>query len=249
MLYECQNPIQKIIGIERMSWQAESFDVPPREYSSLTFRLKGTADVTVNGKTCHVGSGEVLYLPQGLPYKAEYSDTRMLAIHFVTADNYSTPEIYTPNNPEQIYKAFITAHTLWQNKAPGFEAYVYSQLYYILGELCASELKTQMPEYFINALAYINANYREPGISVEDICTKSGISQTNLRILFKKHYKKTPVEYITRLRLEYARNLISCGESVERAAEKSGFCDPKYFARVVKKHFSCTPRQLKNYGK
>jgi AraC-like DNA-binding protein len=249
MLYECQNPIQKIIGIERMSWQAESFDVPSREYSSLTFRLKGTADVTVNGKTCHVGSGEVLYLPQGLPYRAEYTDTDMLAIHFVTASDDTEPEIYTPRNAEQIYKAFIAAHTLWQNKALGHEAHVLSQLYYILGELCANELKNRMPEHFINALSYINTNYRDQDLSVEKICKNAAISQTDLRLLFRRHYQKTPVQYITRLRLEYARNLISCGEAVETAAEKSGYSDPKYFARVVKKHYNCTPRDLKTYGK
>ena len=57
------------------------------------------------------------------------------------------------------------------------------------------------------------------------------------------------MEYITRLRLEYARRLIANGVSVESTAYESGFNDPKYFARVVKKHFGCTPRNLKTYGK
>jgi AraC-like DNA-binding protein len=37
--------------------------------------------------------------------------------------------------------------------------------------------------------------------------------------------------------------------TIEDAACESGFNDPKYFARVVKKHFGCTPRDLKLYGK
>ena len=44
-------------------------------------------------------------------------------------------------------------------------------------------------------------------------------------------------------------DIISCGENIESAAEKSGFNDPKYFSRVVKKHFKCTPRELKLYGR
>ena len=39
--------------------------------------------------------------------------------------------------------------------------------------------------------------------------------------------------------------IISCGTTIEQAAEKSGFNDSKYFARVVKKRFNCTPRELK----
>ena len=44
-------------------------------------------------------------------------------------------------------------------------------------------------------------------------------------------------------------NLITCGVSVETAAEQSGFNDSKYFARVVKKYYHCTPRELKHHGK
>lgn len=67
--------------------------------------------------------------------------------------------------------------------------------------------------------------------------------------MFKKYYLKTPVEYITDLRLEYARNLISGNMPIEQAALGSGFSDPKYFARVVKKNFGCTPKDLKMFGK
>ena len=81
------------------------------------------------------------------------------------------------------------------------------------------------------------------------ICRQGGISATMLRQLFKKYYQKTPLEYILSLRLEYARSLISNGVSIENAAYDSGFNDSKYFARVVKKHFGCTPRELKYYGK
>ena len=42
--------------------------------------------------------------------------------------------------------------------------------------------------------------------------------------------------------------LIAGDENVEAAALASGFSDAKYFARVVKRHFGCTPRQLKHYG-
>lgn len=249
MLYECKNPARCIVGVERVVWEGGKFEVEPREYSSLAFRIGGTSTVTVGEKSYYAGGGDILYLPQGLPYRAEYTDTDMLAIHFVTASDDTEPEIYTPRNAEQIYKAFIAAHTLWQNKALGHEAHVLSQLYYILGELCANELKNRMPEHFINALSYINTNYRDQDLSVEKICKNAAISQTDLRLLFRRHYQKTPVKYITRLRLEYARNLISCGEAVETAAEKSGYSDPKYFARVVKKHYNCTPRDLKTYGK
>ena len=43
--------------------------------------------------------------------------------------------------------------------------------------------------------------------------------------------------------------IVGLGKAIELAAAESGFSDPKYFARVVKKHLGCTPRELKKYGK
>lgn len=249
MICDCKNAIMKIISVERVKWKACSFDIDPREYSALTFRIKGNAKLKVFGKTHFVGANEILYLPQGLAYTAEYDDNEILAIHFKTQTNDSLPEIYSLSNTDEVYQAFLRASTYWKNKSPGYEAYVLSQLYYILGKLCNNEITVKMPDYFVNAISYINANYTDSTLCAQKICKNSGIGATSLRLLFKKYYQKTPTEYITQLRLEYARTLISCGESISQAAEKSGFTDSKYFARVVKKYYHCTPRELKSYGK
>ena len=249
MICDCKNPVLKIVGVEHVRWKAENIEIAPRNYSALTFRIKGNAKIKVDKKTCTVNSNDVLYLPQGAAYSAEYDDTEILAIHFVTESDDKTAEVYSLANTEKIYGAFLKANDIWKNKEPGYEAHVLSQLYYVFGKLCKNEMTEKMPEHFLTAISYINANYKDSSLSAEKICKNAGISATNLRLLFKKYYKKTPTEYITQMRLEYARNLISCGENIESAAEKSGFNDPKYFSRVVKKHFNCTPRELKLYGR
>lgn len=249
MLCDCKNAITGIISVEHLKWKSEIFEIAPRPFSALAFRISGTSTITVNKKSYFINTGDILYLPQGLSYSAQYSDTEMLVIHFNTVCDDKIPEVYSGVATEQIYKAFLSAHILWQEKKPGYEAYVQSQLYYILGKLSENEITAQMPEFFLNSISYINSNYKDNTLSVEKICKYAGISATSIRTLFKKYYQTTPTVYITKLRLECARNLISCGVSVELAAEKSGFNDPKYFARVVKKYFGCTPRELKTYGK
>ena len=249
MFYNCENPIISVISVEHMTWKEGAFDIKPRSYSALAFRIKGDAIIKAGGKNCYIGSNDVLYLPQGIPYHAQYTDTEMIVIHFLTSKDDTTPQVYVVSNPEQIYKAFINSHTMWQNKKPGYTAYVLSQLYWILGQISENEARTNLPERFLRAVSYINSNFKSNDLSADVICQAAGISATSLRILFKQHYKKTPTEYITGLRLEYARSLISCGAPIEEAAERSGFSDAKYFARVVKKSFGCTPRELRYYGK
>ena len=249
MICDCGNAITEIVSVEHIKWKAESVEIKPREYSALTFRIGGTATIKVDSKTYFLNSNDILYMPQGVAYTADYSDTEILIIHFKTLKNDTSPEVYSLANTEKIYQAFLSANTLWKGKESGFEAYVMSQIYYILGKLCKNEMATIMPEYFINAVSFINSNYTNNSLSTEKICKTAGVSATNLRLLFKKYYQKTPTQYITNLRLEFARGLISCGTPIEEAAEQSGFNDSKYFARVVKKVFNCTPRELKLYGK
>ncbi len=249
MICECKNPIVQIVGVEHMVWKGDSFQIDPRDYSSLAFRISGTATITVGGKQYFVNENDILYLPQNTSYSAKYSDTEMLVIHFETLVNDHLPEVYSCANTEQIYKAFLSAHIMWKEKKPGCNAYVQSQLYYVFGKLFESDVITQVPAVFLNAISYINARFTDNNLTIDEICSKAGIGTTNLRKMFQKNYGKAPIEYITQLRLEHARNLIACGVSIEQAAEKSGFNDSKYFARVVKKHFFCTPRELKTYGK
>lgn len=249
MLFDGKNPVTGIIGVEHLKWNSGVFQVAPRGYSALAFRIKGDAVITVDDRNYSVTPSDVLYLPQKLAYRAQYSDTEVFVIHFVTAQDDSCPEVYSVGNSQQIYQAFLRIHSLWQSKTQGYSVYGMSQLYHVLGLICDKQTKINMPPCFLAAISYIHSNFKDNGLSIGLVCRNAGIGQTNFRQQFQKHYQKTPVEYITNLRLEYARNLIANGMAIENAAMESGFNDPKYFARIVKKYFDCTPRELKTYGK
>lgn len=249
MLFDGNNPITRIVGVEQIGWSGDTFQVAPREYSAIAFRTKGSSIVMVDNKEYYVNQNEVLYMPQNLAYRAKYTDTELVVIHFVTQQDDRAPEVYAAEDTGRLYQAFLRAHSLWENKAEGYLMYIMAELYRILGLICEKESKTNIPPCFLEAISYIHSRFKENNLSVDTICHSAGIGQTSFRLLFQKHYGKTPVEYITDLRLAYARNLIASGATVERAAYESGFNDPKYFARTVKKHLGCTPRQLRLYGK
>lgn len=249
MLYDAINPILHIVGVEHMRWDAGTFQVKPRKYSALAFRISGNANICSGGKEYSVNTNDILYLPQNMGYTAKYTNTEMIVVHFVTSKDDNEIEIYSFENSEQLYKMFLQLSSLWKNKEMGYIIYSLAQLYTILGTIFEKETKANLPEHFLGAISFINSNYKDSALSIDIVCAEAGIGATTFRQLFKRYYQKTPVEYVTELRLQYARNLISCGTSIENAAFESGFNDPKYFARVVKKRFNCTPRDLKNYGR
>ena len=244
-----QNAVLRIIDIARIAWKKGEFEVAPRPFSALAFRIQGSAVIEADNKTYDIRTNDVLYLPQGMGYKAKYTETDMIAIHFVTSESEDEISVHNLRDPDEFRLLFEKAKEIWEKKEPGYVTFAMAQLYQILGTLEEQNTRSNLPKHFLKAIAFINENFTDPDISVDMICSRAGISATVFRQLFKKHQGQTPTEYITKLRLEYARKLISGGASVERAACESGFSDPKYFSRVTKKHFGCTPKGLKYYGK
>lgn len=249
MLYHGENPISEIIGVEHLRWNGGTFEVAPRKHAALAFRISGTATIGSGGREYFINTNDVLYLPQNIGYTAQYTDTEMIAIHFLTAQEDPRPEVYSFQNGEQLYRLFLQALDCWREKAPGHRVYTVSLLYAILGAINEQETAAGLPPPFLKAVSFINAHYKSNTLSAGQICKEAGIGATAFRRLFRQHYQKTPVEYITDLRLEHARRLIAGGMPIEQAAYESGFNDPKYFARVVRRRFGCTPRALKTYGK
>lgn len=247
MIYDGENPVLRIVRVENLHWTEGYFEVEPRYYSALAFRIKGSATISYRDQKHFINPNDILYLPQGLGYTASYTDTETLTIHFITEKPDQNIEVYTLDNSEELYKLLMQAYSLWKNKGMGHMVYIQSLLYKIFGRLYENDRSSTLPANFLNAVSYINQNFRDNTLQIHTVCSATNICETTFRQLFKKHYKKTPVDYITDLRLEYARNLISCNTPIEAAAYNSGFNDPKYFARVVKKRLGCRPRDLKLY--
>lgn len=249
MLYEGNNPILRIENVEILTGNPGTYHVAPRPYSSLSFRIKGNASFEVSGSSHTVDTNDILYLPQGLGYTACYTDTEMITFHFVTEHNDGDIQVFSFENGESIYKAFLQASEAWRTKAPGYPLFAMSALYSVLGMICQKETHAQLPPHFLRAVSMLNGGYTNSRLNIGEVCSQAGIAQSRFRQLFRLHYGKTPVDYLTNLRIEHARNCIAGGMSVEAAAYESGFNDPKYFARSVKKRFGCTPKSFKTYGK
>lgn len=248
MLYTCQNPITELLLVGRFSWQPRHLAVEARPFSALAYRIEGGGSLRCGGKTYSLCPGDVLYMPQGLSYSHEYTQTDLLLFHFVTAANDREPEVYKLKNPEEVARHFQKAMAIWEEKAPGYMGKSMSIFYEILGLLAENEAQVSLPAHFTQAVSLLTENFSRSQLRIGDICHQAAISQTVFRQLFQKHYGKTPVAYVTELRLEYARSCIANGVPVEQAALDSGFTDAKYFSRVVKRYYHCTPRQLKHYG-
>ena len=248
MFCDSENLSIKLMSVIRMSWKGGFFRVAPRKHSAFIYRVSGRGVFTVDGKEIISNSGDVFFMPQNKAYDVDYTDGELIAFHFTTDEIFTAAENYSTDKSDKLYKMFMQAEIAYNSRCAGYKNRAVSLFYEILATLCECNAN-EFPPTISYATAYIQKNFKDCSLCVSDICHECGIGQTALRNNFRKYLKKSPVEYITELRLENARGLILTGASVERAAIDSGFCDPKYFSRLVKKHFGCTPKALNQYGR
>lgn len=91
------------------------------------------------------------------------------------------------------------------------------------------------------AVQYIQEHYNE-NIAINDLAERYEMSPNYFSSIFKKEMNQSTVNYITRLRMEKARELLEKSYmSVADIARKVGYEDGQYFFRVFKKYTGMPP--------
>jgi two-component system response regulator YesN len=109
----------------------------------------------------------------------------------------------------------------------------------------AAEVKN---EYFKKVIAFVDQNfYRD--ISIQSLSHEYIINPNYLCQLFKRELGMTFTEYVTGLRIHYAKELLQKTElTLEEIANKTGYTDYFYFIRVFKKNTGVSPGQYRRAG-
>ena len=93
--------------------------------------------------------------------------------------------------------------------------------------------------------AYINSHFREE-ITLELLASRFYLNKNYLCTYFKKHMVVSVLDYIKKLRLDYAVKLIK-NYTLKNAelAQRCGYGSESNFVKDFKKHYGCTPFQMR----
>ena len=105
-------------------------------------------------------------------------------------------------------------------------------------------LPKELPGKFLAALEYMEQHYAEP-VGVPDFAAEAGLSVSRFNELFRNVTGLSPMRYFNEIRLSHAQMALLAGESVEEAAQKSGFASASYFCRCFKNYTGRTPGEFK----
>jgi AraC-like DNA-binding protein len=87
---------------------------------------------------------------------------------------------------------------------------------------------------------YLHSFYRK-NISVEDLAEIAQLSRFHLMRTFRRNVGLSPHAYLTQIRVEAAKKLLSEGASIVDVASDTGFTDQSHFTRHFKRITGVTP--------
>lgn len=102
----------------------------------------------------------------------------------------------------------------------------------------------KIPQSLKQALNYIHAHYTSLD-GIEEVAAHCNITGTYLARVFKKFLLCTPNEYISNLRISYAKYLLNSGQNITEACYNSGFSNYTYFISKFKAVTGTTPAKFK----
>jgi two-component system response regulator YesN len=111
----------------------------------------------------------------------------------------------------------------------------------------ANAIRTpEVPSVVRQVRHVIQQEFSDPDLSAESVAGRLLYHRGSLSRLFHKHTGVTIIDYITQVRLQEARALLTHSkDKVADVGRKCGFREATYFCRWLRKHTGATPRDLR----
>ena len=112
-----------------------------------------------------------------------------------------------------------------------------------------SRIEENTADYARRGAAFMHQNY-SASIGVEDSAKHVGVSRSHLYRAFQTEFGCSPGEYLTKYRIQRARQLLLYSDlSINAVAASVGYEDPLYFSRVFRRETGQSPSGYRNKKK
>ncbi len=240
----------RILTVLRLSWDVCNAQVSPRRFHALSFRCKGDCRFESVGETASPKTGDTILVPENVGYHLTAGEEEVIVIHFKTSSEMpSRLEAFPTNADDRIRSLFDTCYDVWTKKEPGYYFRTLAVFYEILAQLSdALPARPQDEKYrkLKPAIDRLQANFRDPTLSVQALAQEVYMSEVYFRRLFADVFGMTPMKYIIYRRILYAKDLLKTGlYPIETVAEMAGFTNTKHFSTTFKQQTGLSPSGYK----
>ena len=254
-----------VVGAEACSSRKKK--IGPKIFNRfiLHYCTKGKGYFCVNGKTYTVKENNVFlifpnhvvsyYPDKNDPWEYcwfEYSGRTVGRLNERAGFSLEKPVcVLNESVEEELVRAFLDMHTSLDGKADDIVALtcLYRFFSVLIREQKNAEVSTRsvQSERIKKIVDYINENFSDPRLSVEEIAKFANLNESYLSRFFKKMMGLPPSKYIIDLRMQRAAILLKREDiSVKVVAMSVGYSDSLYFTREFRRYYENSPTAFRN---
>ncbi|MFB9278082.1 ABC transporter substrate-binding protein [Cohnella cellulosilytica] len=224
--------------------------------SAFIYVIRGSAKVSLDGKPARAERFNVLHGGKGLCLDIEAEErfeyglilyqallpikSRQELIERLERDNpFRLQYAFAPTYPLSLY-GLVEAMTAGWSKGGSLEVLrVRTTFYQFVQELLAQMeeqgVRPVKPDLTEQAARYLRERYREP-ITLASLAAALDCNPRQLLRAFKSRQRTSPIDYLIRIRLDRAKELLLDTDfTLREIAEAVGYSDSYYFSRMFKK--------------
>lgn len=239
--------------IRTNSWHAEGLYF--KQAYIMVIILEGEITYIIDDHKVFAKKNDVLIFAPGY-VRSGYSNPQkplsFVSVNFNMEYNDAAKEFFIPpfllfaEIGESLHNKFADIAYAWEGKNPLYHIRCKNLASGILYDIVSMQLphnKVLHLKKLESARTYIQANFKHD-IQIEVLSKRLGLSPSYFRKLFKDAYGIAPMQYITNLRINTAKDLLLSGEvNVTEASHLSGFDDIYYFSTLFKKQTGVSPTE------
>lgn len=230
--------------------KGEVYHVTHRTSYAISFCLSGKITYVHNGKHFVSDPEHAILLPMGQKYELHCTATgEFPVINFYCTEDYCPDEFFTVaiSNIEPYLNDYETLQHLAMLRKNDYRVKSLAVLYDIVSRLAAEAKPASLNPVLTPAIEYIEENIDRADLSLTALANVSRISEVYLRRLFNREFGVSPKQYITRLRISRAKQLLkNSGTPISRVAENCGYSSVYHFSRAFKTATGYTPSEYRS---
>ena len=232
----------------------EVFPGNMKNFVQLFWTIRGEGEFILADRTIRSGPGDIFYRLPGEKHAEHNCGSSEWCYFWVTFDGpgaaafmesfgYGRDGLHAGDCPVPLFLEL--EHRIRQEDATALRKML-SLCVEILTLAGGNGIQPQEQDLFERAMQLIRENYTDPSMNVDYLIKQLGIHRSTLNRLFAAKGKCSPGDLIRSLRMEHALELLrTTTMPVKEAAYASGFNDPAYFCRRIRKATGMTPEEIR----
>jgi len=245
----------KLEDVQRVAADGDRLRHDASMHGLLLFK-EAQGEISIGGQSRPLRRGKAILLPPGSAVRLsirpqdrlEYYDVRFRALQPAQDGHYVPAQLDCPVECETAYVAFDRIEDMERKRRSG-NAWDDMKANILFQELVADlfrdagrERMADLGQAIQRTLEYMERHY-PLYITREKLADMAGVSADYYSKAFKKRLNKSPIEYLTDIRIRQAKRLLAqSGESLRTIAQSVGFSDEFYFSRKFKAEIGCSPK-------